>query len=136
MTEYACTTAGGTWNGPQYECIEGSCQEVYICGDCNGDGGINSADVVYLINYLFIGGPPPVPLCIGDVNCDTAVNSADVVYLINYLFIGGPAPCPECCSLKAKMDEFPGQKIERDLPQKKIVPQKLPKDPEALKRME
>ena len=29
------------------------------CGDANGDGIINSADVVSLINYLFKGGPPP-----------------------------------------------------------------------------
>lgn len=28
-------------------------------GDANGDGVINSADIVYLINYLFKGGPPP-----------------------------------------------------------------------------
>jgi len=64
----------------------------FIRGDVNGDGIINSADVVYLINYLFKGGPPPEPLEAGDVNCDGVVNSADVVYLINYLFKGGPPP--------------------------------------------
>jgi uncharacterized delta-60 repeat protein len=62
-------------------------------GDVNRDGVINSTDVVYLINYLFIGGPPPTPLVAGDANCDAAVNVTDVVYLINYLFIGGPPPC-------------------------------------------
>jgi hypothetical protein len=61
-------------------------------GDANGDGVISSADVVYLINYLFIGGPAPQPLAAGDANCDGVVSSADVVYLINYLFIGGPPP--------------------------------------------
>jgi hypothetical protein len=65
-------------------------------GDVNQDGSINSADVVFLINYLFVGGPAPVPLSKGDVNCDGLVNSADVVYLINYLFVGGPAPCRVC----------------------------------------
>jgi len=65
---------------------------VYICGDTNGDGIINSADVVYLINYLFKGGPAPVPMEAGDCNCDGIINSADVVYLINYLFKGGPPP--------------------------------------------
>ena len=64
----------------------------FLRGDANGDGVINIADVVYLINYLFIGGPAPVPLAAGDANCDGVVSSADVVYLINYLFIGGPAP--------------------------------------------
>ena len=69
--------------------------EDYIpaCGDANGDGVINSADIVYLINYLFKGGPAPDPLEVGDLNCDGVINSADVVYLINYLFKGGPPPC-------------------------------------------
>lgn len=61
-------------------------------GDANGDGVNNSADVVYLINYLFTNGPAPSPLCIGDCNCDGLVNSADVAYLINYLFVSGPPP--------------------------------------------
>ena len=65
----------------------------YLCGDCNADGVINSADVVYLINYLFIGGPAPELLEAGDVNCDGTINASDVVYLINYLYIGGPPPC-------------------------------------------
>jgi hypothetical protein len=65
----------------------------FLCGDVNKDGVVNSADVVYLINYLFIGGPAPNPIQAGDVNRDGAVNSADVVYLINYLFVGGPSPC-------------------------------------------
>jgi hypothetical protein len=62
-------------------------------GDVNGDGSINSADAVYLVNYLFVGGPEPQPWESGDVNCDGIINSSDVVYLINYLFIGGPPPC-------------------------------------------
>lgn len=63
------------------------------CGDVNANGVINAADVVYLINYLYIGGPAPIPLQAGDVNCNGVINAADVVYLINYLFISGPAPC-------------------------------------------
>ena len=70
------------------------------CGNPNGDGVINSGDIVYLLNYLFVGGPPPWPaLCIGDVGGDGEVNSADIVYLINYLFIGGPVPHDDCCRL-------------------------------------
>jgi hypothetical protein len=66
---------------------------VYLCGDCNADGVVNSADVSYLINYFFISGPAPIPWKAGDVNGNNSVNSADVVYIINYLFVGGPAPC-------------------------------------------
>jgi hypothetical protein len=61
-------------------------------GDPNGDGEIDVSDVVYLINYLFVGGPAPVPLEAGDANSDGVVDVSDVVYLINYLFAGGPHP--------------------------------------------
>jgi hypothetical protein len=66
--------------------------ENYTYGDANGDGEINSADISYLINYLFVGGPSPHPWLTGNTNCDGSINSADVVYLINYLFLGGPPP--------------------------------------------
>ncbi|MCK4858038.1 MAG: dockerin type I repeat-containing protein, partial [candidate division Zixibacteria bacterium] len=62
-------------------------------GDANGDGYINIADVVFLIDYIFNGGPAPVPMEVGDVDCDGAVNIADVTYLVAYIFAGGPPPC-------------------------------------------
>jgi hypothetical protein len=64
----------------------------YYPGDGNGDKIINTADVVYLINFLFVSGPEPNIFKAGDANGDRQINSADVVYLINYLFIGGPSP--------------------------------------------
>lgn len=64
-----------------------------IRGDANSDGKISVSDVVYLINYLFKGGPAPVPIESADANCDGKPSVSDVVYLINYLFKGGPAPC-------------------------------------------
>jgi len=64
----------------------------FVRGDANGDGLTNSADITYLINYLFKNGPAPDPLWLGDCNCDGIINSSDVVYLINYLFKGGPPP--------------------------------------------
>jgi hypothetical protein len=67
----------------------------YISGDANGDGVINVADVVYLVNFLYRGGDPPVPMGAGDANCDDIVNVADIVYLVNYLYRGGDPPgCP------------------------------------------
>jgi hypothetical protein len=64
-----------------------------ICGDVNHSGAVEAGDVVYLIAYLFRGGPAPSPLLQGDVNCSGAVEAGDVVYLIGYLFRGGPDPC-------------------------------------------
>jgi hypothetical protein len=65
----------------------------FLRGDANKDGSVSVSDIVYLINYLFKGGPAPNPIIqVGDANCDGKVSVSDVVYLINYLFKGGPEP--------------------------------------------
>jgi len=69
----------------------------HICGDAGGDQVVNIGDAVYLINYIFKGGPAPDPLCVGDAGGDGAVNIGDAVYLINYIFKGGPGPVEDCC---------------------------------------
>jgi hypothetical protein len=61
------------------------------CGDANSDGNVNAADIVYLVNYLYIHGPKP-PWVVADVNSDAAIDAADIVTLVNYLYIHGPAP--------------------------------------------
>jgi hypothetical protein len=66
----------------------------FICGDANGDVAVNISDAVYLIAYIFSGGPEPYPWVAGDANYDSVVNISDAVYLIAYIFSGGPAPCP------------------------------------------
>ena len=64
-------------------------------GDCTLDDIIDVADVVYLINYLYRGGPAPEPRDAGDATCDGDLNVGDVVDLINYLYKGGyPPGCP------------------------------------------
>jgi hypothetical protein len=68
-------------------------EQQVLCGDVNHSGAVDAGDVVYLISYLFRGGPAPSPLLQGDVNCSGAVDAGDVVYLISYLFRGGPDPC-------------------------------------------
>jgi subtilisin family serine protease len=62
----------------------------YVYGDATGDGVANTVDVVYLINFLFLGGPPPDPLSAGDPNGDCIINVIDIIYFINYLYYGGP----------------------------------------------
>jgi hypothetical protein len=77
--------------------ITGGEDEICDCvpGDANGDGEVNVGDAVYLISYVFKGGPQPTPyeFCSGDANCDCTVNVGDAVYIISYVFKGGPAPC-------------------------------------------
>lgn len=65
----------------------------YLNGDGNDDERLNVADAVFIINYVFKGGPAPNPLLSGDANCDHAVNVADAVKIINRVFKSGPAPC-------------------------------------------
>jgi subtilisin family serine protease len=67
---------------------------VVLRGDANGDGAINTGDPVYLIAYIFKGGPAPPSVYQGDANADGQVNVADAVYLIYYIFKGGPPPPP------------------------------------------
>ncbi|MEZ5360644.1 MAG: HYR domain-containing protein [Candidatus Zixiibacteriota bacterium] len=64
-------------------------------GDANGDDSFNIGDAVFLISYIFKGGPAPFPLLAGDANCDGSVNIGDAVYLVDYIFNAGPPPpCP------------------------------------------
>jgi hypothetical protein len=64
----------------------------YVCGDANGDGKVNVSDAVWIINYVFVGGAAPDPLCVGDANADGKVNVSDAVWIINYVFVGGLPP--------------------------------------------
>lgn len=65
-------------------------------GDVNGDSLINLLDVVFLIHYLFEGGPPPNPPAAGDVTGDCFIGLSDLIWLINYLYRSGPPPQIRC----------------------------------------
>jgi hypothetical protein len=67
-----------------------------LCGDANNDHYIGAGDVVFLLSYLYRGGPPPVdPIERGEANNDCVISGGDVNYLIDY--ISGRGPYPECC---------------------------------------
>ena len=87
------TDAGWSYCGWNIDDIQVVAYEYGVVpGDANGDGNVSVSDVVYIINYLFKGGPAPDPLLSSDVDCNGNVNVSDVIYLINYLFKGGPPP--------------------------------------------
>jgi hypothetical protein len=75
------------WDGPYTFDVQ-----VTKRGDANWDGSLTVSDIVYLISYLFKGGPPPFVLKAGDINFDGQTTVTDVIYLLNYLFKGGPPP--------------------------------------------
>lgn len=65
----------------------------FVCGDADASGGVDIDDVVYLIAFIFSGGPEPDPYLSGDADCSGLVDIDDVVFLIAYIFSGGFDPC-------------------------------------------
>ncbi len=68
----------------------------FSCGDADASGIVTVSDAVFIINYIFGGGPAPNPDERGDADCTGVTTISDVVYLINYIFAGGAAPCAAC----------------------------------------
>jgi hypothetical protein len=77
--------------------------EVFASQNCdvNGDEKRDVSDGIYLLAFLFSGGPEPVRLKVGDVvldvpngNCngEGRIDISDAVYLLVWLFNGGPDP--------------------------------------------
>ena len=58
----------------------------------NPDGHLDISDGVWLLNWLFQGGPLPVCMQAADVNDDDHTDISDVIYFLNFLFHGGPQP--------------------------------------------
>lgn len=67
-------------------------------GDANGDSLVMVADVVFLINYLYRGGPEPCICEAADCNGNAVIDIGDLVFLINYLFRDGDSPLPGAVS--------------------------------------
>ncbi|MCB2229101.1 M28 family peptidase [bacterium] len=62
--------------------------------DNDASGEVDLSDLIYGVNYLFLGGPQPVCWAAANVNGDLecTVDLSDLIYLVNYLFLGGPPP--------------------------------------------
>ncbi len=62
------------------------------CGDADNNGIWTISDAVYLITYIFGGGPAPAQTCLGDADGNKIITISDAVYLITFIFGGGPQP--------------------------------------------
>jgi len=64
-------------------------------GDSNFDGIVLVSDLVYMVDYLFKGGPGPIPIEeAGDFSCVDGINVEDLTDMVTFLFKGGnPCPC-------------------------------------------
>jgi hypothetical protein len=65
----------------------------FVCGDTDASGDVDIDDVVYIIAFIFTGGPEPNPYLSGDADCSGLVDIDDAVFLIAYIFSGGYDPC-------------------------------------------
>lgn len=73
----------------------GACSEtVFKLGDLNLDGKLAPADVVLLLNCLFLTATWDCPLYLTDANCDGSLTTADAVVTLNAVFLGESLNCP------------------------------------------
>jgi hypothetical protein len=67
-------------------------EPVFIRGDVNMDTNVDIADVIYHLDYTFLGGPLPICMDAGDANDDGISDISDAIFLLYYFFLGGPGP--------------------------------------------
>jgi hypothetical protein len=66
----------------------------FIRGDADANGAVNITDGIFILNFLFLGGPSPGCLDSADGDDDGSVSITDGIYILNFLFLGGPGPAP------------------------------------------
>ena len=85
----ACDNCVNDYNPDQNDCDGDGAGDVcdFICGDVNCDGLINLTDILYVIDYIFEGGPEPIPMQSGDVNSSGNVNLTDALNMISNIYV-------------------------------------------------
>ncbi|MEM7262070.1 MAG: hypothetical protein AAF488_08770 [Planctomycetota bacterium] len=71
----------------------------FVRGDLNHDGGLDIADPLATLSYLFGGQFGPACLDAADSDDSGSIDLADAIHLLSHLFAGGPppaAPFPTC----------------------------------------
>ncbi len=64
--------------------------EPFPPGDVNDSRDVTTADIIFLINWLFRGGPAPTIQVRGDVSRNCVVTASDVITMVNYILKSGP----------------------------------------------
>ena len=95
----------GTWNdllgfpgrGFFYDEVHGIVEVgsvLFLRGDPDGDGVHTLTDAVFILSFLFLGGPEPVCEDAADTDDSGSVELNDAVYILNFLFLAGDEPRP------------------------------------------
>ena len=56
-------------------------------------------DGIYILNFLFLGGAPPICGDAADADDNGSIQLTDGIFILNFLFLGGegpPAPGLDC----------------------------------------
>jgi hypothetical protein len=67
----------------------------WACGDINNSGGIlDISDLIYMVTYMFQGGPEPVFMESANINGEgpDIPDIVDLIFLVSYMFQNGPDP--------------------------------------------
>ena len=75
-------------------------------GDSNADGGVDLADAMFTLGWLFTGGPRPDCLKSADTDDTGDVQITDPIFLLGHLFLGGAPPQPPVggCGRETSLD--------------------------------
>ncbi len=68
-------------------------------GDLDGDGFVKLADIVLLLDAVFLGTPAVNPFCAGDMDDDGDLTASDVVLSIICSYFGAGTGCGITCEL-------------------------------------
>ena len=68
--------------------------ESAMCGDLDGNGAVNLADITILITYVYLHGAAFSPLWVGSVDCDQKFALSDITKLIDHVYL---SKSPLCC---------------------------------------
>ncbi len=82
------------WNIDDVRVVSKECIG-WLCGDVDNSEDINVADLVFLVDFIFKGGPAPSIYESGNVDGIGEINVADLTYFVDYIFKGGAEPICE-----------------------------------------
>ena len=70
----------------------GQLEPLFLRGDADAADSINLTDGIFVLNFLFLGGPEPPCLDAADANDDGSIDITAAVFVFNWLFLGGESP--------------------------------------------
>jgi hypothetical protein len=86
--------ADGDEDGIGDLCDYGCCLMVF---DVDHSGNVDISDLVYMVDYMFSGGPAPVCMLEADTNADCQIDISDLVQYIDCMWLPEKYPCDTDC---------------------------------------